>query len=254
MSALRVARQLATCSRVRFTAAALRTSRTTLLRPSSSRAFSVSPRSLAGATSAGLAEKLDEELKYELENKEEELPAFLTEFYGDGVWELKDTPGNEEVFLTRKFGDETIRVMFSIDDLHNIEEEEELEDEDQAEKPEPAPEFRLSVSISKPTHPAALSFDIYCSDGMLETSNVSFFQTTKIGQELSIESDFARRKLYPGPLFEMLDQGLQDNFTQFLQERGINESLTLFVGEYSKHKEQNEYVQWLDNVGKFIKA
>jgi len=38
--------------------------------------------------------------------------------------------------------------------------------------------------------------------------------------------------------FETLDLNLQEEFERFLQERGINESLALFVPEYAQYKEQ----------------
>jgi hypothetical protein len=87
--------------------------------------------------------------------------------------QIKDTPANDEVFLTRKFGDEkcvvlsfphfrligranamprSIRVMFSIADLQSIPDEDEPEpeatdDEGPARRDEPA--LRVSVAITK---------------------------------------------------------------------------------------------------------
>ncbi len=38
--------------------------------------------------------------------------------------------------------------------------------------------------------------------------------------------------------FESLDVSVQEEFEKFLQERGVNESLALFIPEYAEHKEQ----------------
>lgn len=38
--------------------------------------------------------------------------------------------------------------------------------------------------------------------------------------------------------FDTLDVGVQEEFEKFLQERGINESLALFIPEYAEYKEQ----------------
>jgi complement component 1 Q subcomponent-binding protein, mitochondrial len=66
--------------------------------------------------------------------------------------------------------------------------------------------------------------------------------------------------------------GVQEEFEKFLQERGINESLALFIPEYAEYKEQKvrrgheywellhsvlttrrqEYARWLKNVKAFI--
>jgi complement component 1 Q subcomponent-binding protein len=66
---------------------------------------------------------------------------------------------------------------------------------------------------------------------------------------------------------------VQEEFEKFMQERGVNESLALFIPEYAEYKEQQvgpcdliapgrlkqwvlvllqEYVKWLNNVKSFI--
>lgn len=85
--------------------------------------------------------------------------------------------------------------------------------------------------------------------------------------------------------FDTLDVTVQEEFEKFLQERGINESLAVFIPEYAEYKEQKvrfafsftlgrasyeigadhglarstscglqEYVSWLKNVKTFIEA
>lgn len=38
--------------------------------------------------------------------------------------------------------------------------------------------------------------------------------------------------------FDTLDVGVQEEFEKFMHERGINESLALFIPEYAEYKEQ----------------
>ncbi|KAJ7255810.1 mitochondrial glycoprotein [Mycena haematopus] len=202
-----------------------------------------------------LAQKLREEISYEdqlAKDSKEQTPEFLANFLEAGTWDIKDTPGNDEVFLTRKFGDESIRLMFSIADLQGMEDEDEGTD-DEANEPPPT-ELRVSLSISKSTHDGALNADMYCANDAFQIANCAFFASARIGQELSIESDFARRTIYTGPLFETLDTGLQERFEEFLRERGIDEGLAAFVPEYAQWKEQREYVQWLKKVESFVNA
>ena len=55
-----------------------------------------------------LSTKLESELQFENEMKEnEQLPASVKDFLENSPFELKDIPGNEEVVLSRKFGNET---------------------------------------------------------------------------------------------------------------------------------------------------
>lgn len=55
-----------------------------------------------------LSVKLESEISFENQMKEnEQLPASVQDFLENSPFELKDTPGKEDVVLTRKFGDET---------------------------------------------------------------------------------------------------------------------------------------------------
>ncbi|KAJ7119952.1 mitochondrial glycoprotein [Mycena crocata] len=259
MSAFRTARQLTSASsRLRFSSRALFRSpilATKVARPSAGRAFSGSTQSFSASADRPLVQKLKEELQYEVDSAPmENTPEFLAAFQADGLWKIQDTPGNDEVFMTRQFGDESIRVMFSIADLHDLDADLEDEHTEDGEPKEPGPEFRVSVSITKPTAPSALNIDLYCAEGAFHPATVSFYKTAALGRDLTIESDFSRRTLYVGPLFEMLDATLQEQFTTFFQERGIDEHLAHFVPQYAEWKEQKEYVDWLKNVSDFVAA
>lgn len=64
---------------------------------------------------------------------------------------------------------------------------------------------------------------------------------------------------------------MQDEFEKYLDERGINESVALFIPDYAEYKEQvvrgiwyasyitltvfvQEYVRWLEGMKKFVEA
>ncbi|KAJ6607927.1 mitochondrial glycoprotein [Mycena sp. CBHHK59/15] len=225
------------------------------------RAFSVSPRSFkAGSSDVSLTQKLEEELQYEHEAKESaELPAFLTSFQEQGVWKIQDVEGSNEVALTRQFGNENIRLMFSIADLQNQEPEEDFGneeemDEEQREAEEPMRILRAVVSVTKSTGVGALEVDMTCQGGQFLVENISFYGDATLGQEISVEADWKRRGLYIGPEFNSLDVAVQEHFEKFLEERGIGESIALFIPEYAQYKEQREYVRWLENVKTFVSA
>lgn len=57
------------------------------------------------AADLSLAQKLSEELKYEVESGAVD-PEFLETFKSSGVWQIADVTGNDEVTLTRSFGNE----------------------------------------------------------------------------------------------------------------------------------------------------
>jgi len=224
------------------------------------RAFSGSARRFGnGSTDVSLSQKLKEELKYEQESLAETrkaTPEFLKSFLEQGIWSINDVKGNDEVTLTRKFGNEDIRVIFSIADIQPEEDYEEPDNENDTESevdPPPYP-VRAALSITKSKGSGSLNVELLCQDGQFVIENISFFDDAKLGSDSSAEADWKRRGLYVGPQFETLDVGVQDEFEKYLQERGISDSVASFIPEYAAYKEQQEYVKWLSKVTSFIKA
>ena len=186
---------------------------------------------------------MSEELTYEREASSEGVPDFIKEFTSQGVWSINDSAGADEVSLVRQFGTETVRLMFSIADLDATQEE---EFEVEGESPDgegvsggvTSTPLSVAISITKQSVPGALNVDAVCQDGSFLVENVSFYSDTEVGTQLTAEADWKRRGLYLGPTFENLDPAVQDEFEKFLDERGVNESLALFIPDYAEHKEQ----------------
>ncbi|KAJ8516846.1 hypothetical protein ONZ45_g5914 [Pleurotus djamor] len=227
------------------------------------RSFSVSTRRFGeGASDLSLSQKLQEELKYEKEAAANTpyVPEFLKTFKSQGTWQLQDAPGSDEVILTRQFGNENVRLIFSIADIMAEDEEadfnegEEATGEENQESEDPLHSYpiRTSLSITKTNGRGSLNVDLMCQDGHFIVDSISFYRDSKVGTELTAEADWKRRGLYIGPQFDTLDVSVQEEFEKYLQERGVNEALALFIPEYAEHKEQLEYVEWLENVKNFV--
>jgi len=223
------------------------------------RTFSVSARRFAeGSTDVVLSQKLAEELQFEKNasiNATE--PEFLQSFKEQKIWKIEDTSGQDEVALTRKFFNENIRLVFSIADIQTHEEpsfEDEEGDEESVPEDEPIHSYgvRVAFTVTKANGPGSLTVETLCQEGAFMVDSVSFFQDAKIGATQSPDAEWKRRSLYLGPQFDTLDVTVQDEFEKFLQERGINESLAIFIPEYAEYKEQKEYVKWLGSVKNFI--
>jgi complement component 1 Q subcomponent-binding protein len=82
--------------------------------------------------------------------------------------------------------------------------------------------------------------------------SVSFSENAAIAVDQTAEGDWQRRGRYGGPVFQDLDEGLQDLFHDFLKERGFDASLADFIPTYIEHKEQTEYMEWLKRVGEWV--
>lgn len=78
-----------------------------VIRQTSAFSTSVFRRAAAGEVDEELSAKLASEIEYENDVKENEpLPASIKDFLENGPFEILDTPGKEEVTLTRTFGKE----------------------------------------------------------------------------------------------------------------------------------------------------
>ncbi|KAJ1957892.1 Mitochondrial acidic protein mam33 [Dispira parvispora] len=228
-------------------------------------------RASQGVTDQDLAHCLEKELSFEQENKSTELPDFLTKFNESGLFKIQDAPGHNEVQLTRTFGTETITVTFSASEILNAEdtimenneapnpkelgsEEQvaEMEDED-VDFPTSSYPVRFNVLIEKPGQPT-LSFDLTAEDGDYGVDHISVYEDNKMAKNQTAEADYQRRGYYMGPTFGFLDDDLKASFEKYLEERGIDGEMALFIPDYIEHKEQAEYTRWLNQVRNFVRA
>ncbi|KAK3689807.1 mitochondrial glycoprotein [Podospora appendiculata] len=255
------------------------------LRPQQASAFSTSIFRSAAAnaneTDEELSLKLASEIEFEQDVKENEpIPTSVKDYMENGPFKIHDTPGKEEVVLTRTYGNETITVSFSIADLHNYEqndmydEDPALSDEDaegegrsQERDGEPAegeedlegltnePEVpcRLNIVVEKPGQ-GALTIEAVAQEGAIVMENMFYYKDAKLAHGANAETSHAAQDVYPGPPFGSLDEDLQILMERYLEDRGITQALAVFVPEYMDMKEQKEYLSWLTNVKKFIDA
>jgi complement component 1 Q subcomponent-binding protein len=234
-------------------------------------------RAEASANAEGDAElvaKIASEIEMETEMKEEQdVSTTVQDYLENGPFKITDIPGQEDVILTRQFGSETITVRFSIADLNAIDPEADYQDramgdeedgnsgegksspEDGPDGPEEDQSYpaRLNIVIEKPGR-GALAVESVVQDGMVVIDNIYHYPTAELAHAKTAEANHKRQDLYVGPPFGNLDEDLQIMFERYLDERGINSVLALFVPEYIDMKEQKEYMKWLENVKGFVEA
>ena len=58
--------------------------------------------------------------------------------------------------------------------------------------------------------------------------------------------------MYPGPPFQQLDEEVQNLTEAYLEARGINTNLAVFVPDFIDVREQKEYLAWLERVKSFV--
>lgn len=91
----------------------------------------------------------------------------------------------------------------------------------------------------------ALTISCIADGGEIVIEEVSAYTKPELADAKSAENEFAGRNLYTGPPFSQLDDSLQELFETYLDERGINTAMALFIPDYIDMKEQKEYVRWL---------
>ncbi|KAJ3089357.1 Mitochondrial acidic protein mam33 [Quaeritorhiza haematococci] len=232
-----------------------------LTRSSFVRTFSASALQRShGLVDSDLAHKLTEELKYEKENNAEAgnaLPAWLEDFQKRGTFKVEDKPGEKEITFTRTFGNEKISLIFSTDalaDMRDMEYENEGEEEGE-EEPKSFP-VNVTIIVEKSAEAngdlGALEIQATCQDASFFIDNVSYSKSSSLMVDTSAEGDWQRRGKYGGPVFVDLDDGLQDLFHKYLEERGFDAALADVIPNYIEYKEQKEYMSWLQSVSNFV--
>jgi complement component 1 Q subcomponent-binding protein len=89
------------------------------------------------------------------------------------------------------------------------------------------------------------------TESIFVIDNVSFDANASITAETA-QTEFESRGTYSGPPWQQLDEELQLLMERYLEERGINTALALFIPDYAELKEQKEYISWLKNLKSFV--
>lgn len=138
----------------------------TIPRPSYS-AFSTSclRREPAGESDVILSAKLASEKEIENQERDTSLPANLQDFISNSPFEIKDVPGSELVTLTRTFGNENIKIEFSIADLNeNPYDEQSQMEEDGAFEDEGPEDIDMAQSGKRTINQSGKAADIMPED------------------------------------------------------------------------------------------
>ena len=116
-------------------------------------------------------------------------------------------------------------------------------DEEDDEDAEPSFPARVNVSVEKPGK-GVMQIETVAQDGMVVIENVYWYPTKEMVPTEKNGGQAAAGK-YAGPPFGNLDEDLQVLLERYLDERGVNTALALWVPEYIDFKEQREYLSWL---------
>ena len=148
--------------------------------------------------------------------------------------------------LTRSFANETVCVDIMVNDQLEKEEDAVYFEDEETGEIEVDVSVDFVVSILKENSDYELVFECR-SDG-------SFIEIVRVSLEPEDEEEADDEALYTGPVFDELDDAVQDAMYAFLEERGVTAELGECLIQLSTDKEQRMYMDWLDEMSRFLRS
>lgn len=183
---------------------------------------------------------IESEIKCAVESQEEDQAEEVPQGF---PFKIQNRPGQQTVTLTREYQGETISVEVHMPDIITGQEDDADDNNDEGEESASQPTLPLVVQVSKSRGPC-LEFCCTAYPDEIAIDGLSV-KDPEAGED---------QIPYEGPDFSDLDENLQKAFHKYLEIRGIKPSTTNFLHGYMVDKDSKEYITWLKNLEKFIKA
>ncbi|XP_074276281.1 uncharacterized protein At2g39795, mitochondrial [Silene latifolia] len=144
--------------------------------------------------------------------------------------------------LQRQYNNEEINI--SVMRLANIVEEDVAAADDDDDR---INQLFVHIDVSKPAKHKSLNFLCGLYPDALGIHSVSLRPKSKSGEAIVFSPN-----MFTGPLFETLDEKTRDAFHNYIEERGINESLFPFLQAWLYVKDHRNLMRWFRSVGLFV--
>ncbi|CAD7929568.1 unnamed protein product [Amoebophrya sp. A120] len=209
--------------------------------------------SVARAFSSAAVKKLQTGLAQELQHEKDnyEKPAELSKV--PAGWNFTEDAGNVNMKLEKTLaGDRVCKVEWQlVSPPMAYEDDPEYQE---GETPEEPTEVELTVTVE--TKDGAEGLTYFCSTSSMEGAKEGPKTSLSIGNLKTWSSVEERDNAaaYNGPEFDDLDDRLQEAMEEYLAEIGVSEEVQEFVNASAADKEQREYMRWMENLNKFVKA
>lgn len=204
-----------------------------------------------------LHEVLSQELKYE-EADSFGLDETFKTYLEENKIEIINTDGKVLAELVKTVNDsEKVHIYFDVLRIsqtsfqlkqmqEQLEQSEYLEDEvsDLAH-------VDVNVVITKDNKATGFDVSLSLIDSSFSVTAITNFGDANVALSDSPEAAAQRDLKYSGPEFGNLAEELQEAINQYLVSRGVDQGLAEFILAYAGVKENNEYLDWLENFKKF---
>ncbi|CAH9092522.1 unnamed protein product [Cuscuta europaea] len=176
---------------------------------------------------------LRSEIQYEIDNS---LPSKPVPKFGPFM--IDERPGEQWTRLNRKFGEkEEIKIDVTMfDGFVPVKKGGNISKEDEVYL-----HATMIVDIFKGENNDVLEFVCSAWPNSIEIRKVTMRMHGP-----------ATAQLYTGPPFKELDDKLQDELYNFLETRGIDDDMGVFLNHYMRNKAKIEYIRWMGKAKSFI--
>ncbi|KAG6649680.1 uncharacterized protein At2g39795, mitochondrial [Carya illinoinensis] len=151
---------------------------------------------------------------------------------------VEDRPGEQWITMRRKFGDtENIKIEATMFD---------------GCEPVPKPEVHIYGGDVR-LH-LSLLVDISRGDGCneLEFLCSSWPDSLEVQKVYILRRNRMLARPYMGPDFRKLDAKIRKTLKEYLEARGVNDDLSVFLHQYMMNKDSTELIRWLGSVKTFV--
>ena len=177
-------------------------------------------------------------------------------------FKIQDMKGLGLVELNGTYRNETISIKFDCQDEEEIENDEEYDEDESENENKLLKSGNPTGDVDDEEDPYGAETGINFEVQIKKQNGESVIALCTAASTLIIQNvrhlpagkSETDESLYGGPSFDSLDDTVQAAFTEYLEDRGINEDMVYFILSYSKFKEQTEYVNWLEELTKFVAA
>ena len=111
--------------------------------------------------------------------------------------------------------------------------------------------YRVLVTLREPGKSQVMQVGAFVTDS-LRIQRVTLHAAGAEPSAAEVFSGAEASAAYGGPIFDELDETLQNAFYDFLAQRGVDDELAGRIADYCSSKEQTEYVSFLEAVQKFV--
>ena len=192
--------------------------------------FGASARNASTFSTVLLSELKDETGRSDLPAKPDAIPG----------WTLKSNPGSQVFQLVKKYNDEEIIVKSSF-----------LTREPAAEGEDNQLDGETEIRVVKNGKEAlVMAAEVILVND--ETSELAI-QNLAHTEDVAILETEKASELYTGPVMGDLPEEVTNAMMEYLEERGINDSLAEHIRTTSDFLEQQAYENWLSKVAEFSK-